>query len=42
VIGGITSVSIMNTHAVNSAAVVVLIWIVIGVINLAYAWARKR
>jgi len=41
-IGGITAVSIMNTHASNSAAVVVLIWIVIGVINVAYAWARKR
>jgi hypothetical protein len=42
VIGGITAVSIMNTHGGNSAAVVVLIWIVIGVINVAYAWARKR
>ena len=41
-IGGITAVSIMNTHASNSAAVVVLIWIVIGVINVAYVWARKR
>jgi hypothetical protein len=42
VIGGITAVSIMNTHGGNSATVVVLIWIVIGVINVAYAWARKR
>jgi len=42
VIGGITAVSIMNTHAGNSASVVVLIWIVIGVINVAYAYARRR
>ena len=42
VIGGITAVSIMNTHGGNSAAVVILIWIVIGFINVAYAWARKR
>jgi hypothetical protein len=42
VIGGITAVSIMNTHAGNSATVVVLIWIVIGVINVAYAYARRR
>jgi hypothetical protein len=42
VIGGITAVSIMNTHGGNSAAVVVLIWIVIGIINVAYSWARKR
>jgi hypothetical protein len=42
VIGGITAVSIMNTHGGNSANVVILIWIVIGIINVAYAWARKR
>ena len=42
VIGGITAVSIMNTRGGNSAEVVVLIWIIIGVINVAYAWARKR
>ena len=42
VIGCITAVSIMNTHAGNSATVVVLIWIVIGVINVAYAYARRR
>ena len=42
VIGGITAVSIMNTHGGNSATVVILIWIIIGVINVAYAWARKR
>ena len=42
VIGGITAVSIMNTHVGNSAAVVILIWVVIGIINVAYAWARKR
>jgi hypothetical protein len=42
VVGGITAVSIMNTHGGNSTAVVALIWIVIGIINVAYAWARKR
>ena len=42
VVGGITAVSIMNTHAGNSATVVVLIWVIIGIVNVAYAWARKR
>jgi hypothetical protein len=42
VIGGITAVSIMNTHGGNGATVVILIWLVIGVINVAYAWGRRR
>jgi hypothetical protein len=42
VIGGITTVSVMNTHGGNSAAVVVLMWLVIGVINVAYSWAHRR
>jgi len=42
VVGGITAVSIMNTHAGNSATVVILIWVIIGIVNVAYAWARKR
>jgi len=40
--GGITAVSIMNTHGGNGATVVILIWLVIGVINVAYAWGRRR
>ncbi len=39
-IGGITAVSLLNTHDGNSALVVALIWIIIGVINVAYA--RRR
>jgi hypothetical protein len=42
VVGGITAVSIMNTHSGHSAVVVVLIWIIIGVINIAHAWANRR
>jgi hypothetical protein len=42
VIGGITSVSIMNTHDSKSAVVVILIWIVLGVINVARAYADRR
>jgi hypothetical protein len=39
-IGGITAVSILNNQNGGSAAVVALIWIVIAVINIAYA--RRR
>jgi hypothetical protein len=42
VIGGITAVSIMNSNNAAAAYVAVLIWIVIGVINVGYAWARRR
>jgi hypothetical protein len=41
-IGGITTVSIMNSHGAGSAAVVILMWLVIGVINVAYSWAHRR
>jgi hypothetical protein len=39
-IAGITSVSILNSSHGGSAAVVALIWLVIAVINVAYA--RRR
>ena len=39
-IAGITSVSILNAQKGGSAAVVALIWLVIAVINVAYA--RRR
>jgi hypothetical protein len=39
-IGGITAGSVLNESNHGSAAAVVLIWIVIGVINVAYA--RRR
>jgi len=39
-IAGITSVGILNAQNGGSAAVVALIWLVIGVINVAYA--RRR
>jgi hypothetical protein len=42
VVGGITAVSIMNTHNGHSAVVVVLIWLVIGVINVAHARANRH
>jgi hypothetical protein len=42
VIGGITSVSIINTHDGHAAIVVILIWIVIGVINVAHAYGNRR
>jgi hypothetical protein len=41
-IGGITAVSIINTHDPRAAVVVILIWIVIGVINVAHALANRR
>ena len=39
-IGGITAANVLNSTNHGSAAAVVLIWIVIGVINVAYA--RRR
>ena|SRR5215471_1962650 len=42
VIGGITAVSIMDTNNGASATVVILIWLMIGIINVAYVWARRR
>jgi hypothetical protein len=42
VIGGITSVSIINTHDSHGAVIVILIWIVIGIINIAHAVANRR
>jgi hypothetical protein len=39
-IGGITAANVLNNDHSSSAAAVVLIWIVIGVINVAYA--RRR
>jgi hypothetical protein len=39
-IGGITAANVLNSSNHGSAAAIVLIWIVIGVINVAYA--RRR
>jgi len=38
IVGGITSAGVLNSH--GNAAVVALIWIIIGVINVAYT--RRR
>jgi hypothetical protein len=37
-VGGLTAVALLNAGA--NPALVVMIWIIIGVINVAYAWRR--